>query len=152
MFRIESEKDLIESFRQLDRQELELPDGIAYPLDVKDYYSWTDSSGHRAFVLFKGNDRRHPVGIAFRQGSGPAAPASMCEWCHAVRAGDAITLMTATASANRRVGVHLCRGITCREKIEAAPGADDIPRSGDERGRVHQVIRRMGDFARRHLV
>jgi hypothetical protein len=153
MIRIASEKDLFDSFRPLDQGEVALPENLDFPLDLKDYLAWTEPSGHRVFLLFTTPGRKAPLGIVFKRDSsaGSSMPASMCEWCHSVRAGDGVTLLTATASSRRTVGIYLCRDLSCKNKSETAPSPDDLPQSTSGNDRVRRIVQRMSEFATRNI-
>ena len=153
MIRIASEKELLESFRPLDREEvLEFPANLKFPFLLKDYLTWTEPSGHRIYLVFNEQDTRRPLGIVFKRGQGAGtAPPQMCEWCHSVRAGDGVGLLTATASSSRRVGLHLCRDLSCKDKVESTPGANDFFESMSSRERIQRIVGRMTEFARRQL-
>lgn len=151
MFRISSDKKLLESFRLIDREEVVLPSSFHFPLLVKDYLTWTEPSGHRVYLVFNDRITGMPLGIVFRQTSTGGVVAQMCDWCHSVRGGNAVSLLTATASSNRRVGLYLCHNLSCMEKTEEAPGVDDIPVLMLPRERIQKLIKRMGEFARREL-
>jgi hypothetical protein len=151
MIRIENEKQLLESFRPLERDEVILPFGIEFPLVVRDYHAWVEPSGHRVFLVFSDAPRRPPLGIVFRRDQGGAQAARMCEFCHSVRSGDGVTLLTASASANRRVGIQLCRDLNCKDRLEQEPGTSDFPRNAHPREQLRRIVSRMSEFARRQL-
>lgn len=151
MIRIANEAELLDSFREVDRPEVELPRELAFPLGLKDYLAWVEPAGCRVFLVYEDPDSRKAFGIVFRRDQGGGGAAGMCEWCHSVRSGDGVGLLTASASANRRVGISLCRDLSCREKAESAPGVDDLPQSPNARERVRGITRRMASFARQSL-
>jgi len=155
MIRIASETELLDSFRTLDRDEVELPANFSFPMLVKDYLTWSDPGGHRVYLVFSepGSDpkKRNSLGIVFRRSSSGTVPPQMCEWCHSVRGGDGVMLLTATASTHKRVGIHLCRDLSCKDKAESAPGANDFPESLSARERTQRILQRMSQFARRAI-
>src|SRR3712207_2313157 len=106
MIRIPSEKELLESFRLIDRDEVEVPKDLRFPIVVKDYLAWSEPSGYRTYLVFGDGERRQPLGIVFRrdQLAGGASP-QMCEWCHCVRGSDGVSMLSATASSKRRIGI-----------------------------------------------
>ena len=108
------------------------------------------ASGHRLFLLFEDSgDRR---GIVFERTHGSAeTPAAMCQWCHAVRRGPAVGLLTASAARHRRVGVHLCTDLSCRENALGVPGVNDFLESVSAPERLQDVLTRMREFARANL-
>lgn len=151
MIRITSEKDLLEAFRPLDRDQVELPETLRFPLLLKDYLSWTEPSGNRVFLVYTERDRKYPLGIVFRQDQSGAGSAGMCEWCHSVRSSGGVSLLTAQASLNRRVGVQLCRDLTCKHKVESQPGADDFPETLSHRERIQRILQRISTFGRQQI-
>jgi hypothetical protein len=151
MIRIASENELLDSFRTLDREEVELPANLTYPLVVKDYLTWSDPGGHRVYLVLSEKGRRTPLGVVFRRSGSPTLPPQMCEWCHSVRGGTGVSLLTATASSNRRVGIHLCTDLSCKDKVQSAPGADDFPETLTSYQRTQRILERMSQFARRAL-
>lgn len=118
MFTIESEKALIDAFRPRDRRTLELPEGVKYPLFVRDYLAWVEPTGVRVFLAFN-LPKGALTGIAFRRDQqGERSTSAMCEWCHWSGGGTSVGLLTAQASSKRRVGVNLCLDLTCSAKME----------------------------------
>lgn len=122
MFRIRSEGELLGLFRTRDRKHVELPPGLTFPRATADHLTWVDPAGVRAFLVFRPEGARLPVGIVFRrdQQGGLPAPAAMCEWCHHSGTTDEIGLLTADVGARRRVGVHACLDLGCKRKVEDA--------------------------------
>jgi hypothetical protein len=151
MIRIASEAQLLESFRDLDRDEVEISKDLHFPMLVKDYLTWSDPGGHRVYLVFSEPGHKTPLGVVFRRSSSGAVPPQMCEWCHSVRGGDGVMLLTATASSQKRVGIHLCRDLSCKDKVESAPGANDFPESLSSRERTQRILQRMSQFARRAI-
>ncbi|MCP3140897.1 FBP domain-containing protein [Pyxidicoccus xibeiensis] len=121
MFRIETEKELLNAFRSRDRKHVELPKGTKLPLFVRDYLAWVDPYGVRIFLLFSPPGSTRPMGIAFRrdQQGDKALASRVCEWCHAHGTADQIGLLTTDVDAKRRVGVNLCLDLRCNEKLES---------------------------------
>jgi FBP C-terminal treble-clef zinc-finger len=148
MFRIETEKDLMQAFRPRDRKTLELPAGFQFPLFVRDYLAWTEPAGTRVFLVVPSQGSRLPVGIAFRRDSQGGGPAScMCDWCHSYGSADEIGLLTTDVNSKRRVGVSLCIDLRCKEKLEAV--ADRSGRHPLEL--MKPLMERMSRFAREAL-
>src|SRR3954468_3575933 len=117
MIRIASENGLRESFRVMDRDQVILPEQLRFPLEIEDYLAWVEPSGARVYLLFDDRKRKLPLGIVFRrdQSAGGGSP-RMCEWCHSIRSGDQVSLLTATANSQRRIGIQLCRDLSCKSK------------------------------------
>lgn len=152
MIKISSEDDLLSSFRDIDRDEVQLPVDIKFPLAVRDYTSWLEPSGHRVYLVFQNQNTGQPMGVVFRRPNGPPmTPASMCQWCHTVRTGNAVTLLTASASSNRTVGLYLCSQLNCREHALASPSVHDFNEGLSGQERINEVVRRMREFATGNL-
>ncbi|MDR3607091.1 MAG: FBP domain-containing protein [Oligoflexia bacterium] len=155
MFKINTPAELLSSFRPEERAAVELPEDIRFPLVVRDYLAWTETSGSRVFLLFADADPRKPLGVVFkREASSGGAVAQMCEWCHTTSGGDGVTLLTAWASSRRRVGVQVCRDLSCAQKVLGLYGpahAGEQRVGPDGRERIRQIMRRMSEFSRRHL-
>jgi hypothetical protein len=147
MFRIESEKDLLRAFRPRDRETLELPEGLQFPLFVRDYLSWIEPAGTRVFLVLAQPGSRLPVGIAFRRDvHGPGGPC-MCDWCHTTGSAEGIGMLTTAVNSKRRVGVNLCLDLRCKDRLESA--ADLLGRHPHEF--VAPLMERMLRFTREAL-
>lgn len=145
MFRIETEKQLLNAFRSRDRKFVELPKGIKLPLFVRDYLSWVDPYGVRVFVVFAAPGSKQLTGIAFRrdqQGERLSAP-RVCDWCLNYGGSDQVGMLTTDVDSKRRVGVLLCLDLRCNERLESA--ADRSGRSSVED--IKKVLERMARFA-----
>jgi hypothetical protein len=122
MFRIETEKELLNAFRSRDRKHVELPKGTRLPLFVRDYLSWVDPYGVRVFLVFSAPGSNKLTGIAFRrdqQGDKSVAP-HVCDWCRNSGGSELIGLLTTDVDSKRRVGVNLCLDLKCNERLETA--------------------------------
>jgi hypothetical protein len=106
------EAELVRCFRELDRDDVEVPPGTAFPLRVDDVMAWT--VGPRAFLVFRERPGAPPRGIVFHRNHGaqPEA-AAMCEWCHSVLGHGGVKLMSVRAGERRRVGLYLCSDLSC---------------------------------------
>jgi hypothetical protein len=152
MLRITSETELLETFRALDRDEVQTPHGVKYPLAVRDYLAWPEPSGHRIFLVFEDQATKQPRGVVFQRTPAPAdTPASMCQWCHAVRSGSGVGLLTAAAGRNRRIGLHLCSDLNCRDHALGAPGIHDFNEGLSSTEKMQRLLQRMSDFVRGNL-
>jgi len=121
MFQLQSEKELLNSFRSRDRKAVEAPKGTRFPLFVRDYLAWVDPYGVRVFLVFQTPGTQRPIGIAFRrdQQGDKTLTSRLCEWCHSNGTADQIGLLTTDLDAKRRVGVNLCRDLRCGERLES---------------------------------
>ncbi|AGC46820.1 hypothetical protein MYSTI_05543 [Myxococcus stipitatus DSM 14675] len=121
MFRFESDRELIQSFRPRDRRVMEMPPGLSFPLFVRDYLAWTETSGARVYLIFSAPGSHKPIGIIFRRDSmGGENVSRLCDWCHHYGSSSEVTLLTTDVTSKRRVGVILCADLRCRERLEDA--------------------------------
>ena len=152
MYLIKDEIEMIAMFRDFEQSEVQLPREIKFPLLLRDHLAWQEASGHRTFLLVHDTLKKFPVGVVFkRTPSSGDLPAVMCEFCHAVRGGSAVDLLTATAGARRRVGAYLCRRLDCEEHRKERPGVNDMRESilpYEKRTRLHE---RMLNFVNKNL-
>lgn len=89
-FSIESEKDLVSSFRLRDQKKLVLPAGLKFPLHIRSYFTWSEPTG------------------------------SMCGWCHSYGSPDEVGMMSVSFNSNTSAAYILCQNLRCIEKIEEA--------------------------------
>jgi hypothetical protein len=149
VFRLETDRALIESFRPRDRRVIEMPAGVTFPLFVRDYLAWTETSGARVYLVFAAPGSRKPIGLIFRRDSSGTQPptSNMCDWCHSYGSSSEVGLLTTDVNSKRRVGVSLCMDLRCKEKIEdAADRSGRYPREA-----LDQLRERMSRFAHEAL-
>jgi hypothetical protein len=153
MFLIRSDKELMDCFRRQDQAEVFIPADLALPQVVKDYLTWTEPSGARAYLVFQDESFKTPFGIVFRrdQTAGPSV-AAMCDWCHSVRSGIEIGVLTVSTNSKKRAGVSLCRDLSCADKIRSEPSANDFPVQASTQERIRRLLAKMAVFTRRELV
>ncbi len=143
MFKLDSEKALLDTFRPKDRAQVELGWEVKLPLFVRDYLAWTHPAGGRVFLVFAVAGGV-PTGIVFETNGGGAegAPA-MCDWCHCTGKGTEVGLLTARLNAHKRVGAHVCVDLACQRKVE-----EECNRAGKSvRPAMAKLVERMGRFA-----
>jgi len=147
---ITSADELVRCFRDGDRDDVELPSDLAFPLAVDDAVAW--AVGPRAFLLFRDRPGARVRGIVFHRNSG-AMPdvAAMCEWCHAVRAHGGVKLLSVRSGERRRVGLYLCSDLGCVARARQLPGPDDVPEGLDGAERARRAVQRIAEFAARRL-
>ena len=119
---------------------------------VKDYLTWLEPSLNRVYLVFSDRLGVPPLGIVFRrnQSGGNVGPV-MCEWCHSIRPGDHIGLLTVTKNHKKRVGLNLCRDLGCKNRIAEVPGVNDPTETLDSHEKIRRILLRMGEFARHEL-
>lgn len=147
MFRIESEKELRDCFRPIDRDAIELTSEMKFPIYVRDYLSWVEPSGARTYLVYESPDSEKTFGIAFKRNPGRPSPTNFCEWCHSVGASSEIGLLSADASDRRRVGINLCLDLSCVSKLEARSSLT----GENSRHLARELVAKFSDFAKRTL-
>lgn len=152
MIRIQSEQQLIDAFREIDRADVQLPRDLTFPFLLKDYLAWIEPSGHRTYLLFNDEDSRNLLGVVFKRAQEPAdTPVKMCEWCHSVRGGGRVAMLSVKVDQNKLIGLHLCRDLSCKEKINELPGVNDLTESKDRSLRTRLLNERIKRFLRSKL-
>lgn len=143
MFKLDSEKALLDAFRPRDRKHVELTPDVHFPLFVRDYFAWLHPGGGRVFLVFA-TPHGAPTGIVFDSNGGTsAAVPQMCHWCHCHAAGTGVAVLTAKLNSKKRVGVAVCADLSCAQKLE-----DEANRSGRSvRPAMEKLVERMGQFA-----
>ncbi len=143
MFKLDSEAALLTAFRPKDRASVQLSADVKLPALVRDYLAWTHPSGGHVYLVFAVPGGA-PTGITFDTNGGPGAPVpQMCDWCHFTGVGSQVALLTARHTSRRRVGVHLCADLSCKQKLE-----DEASRTGRSAlPALQKLVERMGRFA-----
>jgi len=124
MFKLDSEKALLDAFRPKDRSVVELSPDLKFPLFVRNYVAWTHPAGGRVFLVFS-TPGGVPTGIAFSTNGGGAPVPAMCEWCHSPGLGTQVGLLAARVTGTRTAGVHVCVDLSCQQHLE-----DEADRAG----------------------
>jgi hypothetical protein len=153
MFLIRTDKELMDCFREQDQAEVFIPTDFGLPKVAKDYLTWMEPSGARVYLVFQDETFKAPFGIVLRrdQTAGPSV-AAMCDWCHAVRSGNEVGVLTVRTSTKRRIGLSLCRDLSCAEKIRSEPSANDFPVQASVQERIRRLLMKMSTLARRELI
>jgi hypothetical protein len=142
MFKLDNEAELLSTFRPKDRGLVELASDMSFPLIVRGYSAWTHPAGGRVFLVFA-TPGGAPTGIVFESNGGGAQVPHMCDWCHISGPGAHAGLLTATVNSQKRVGVHVCLDLTCRQKLE-----EEANRQGKSaKPAIDRVVELMGKFA-----
>lgn len=153
MFKLSSEQELTRCFRDSDQDQIILTEEIQNQLKesrlIIDYMRWIEPSGARAYLVFKGENFKAPLGIVFRrdQSLGPQS-AAMCEWCHTVGSGNEIGMLTTTSQHRKRIGVSLCRDLRCADRIRSS----EFNSSASVQERIRRLVLKMTIFAQRELI
>jgi hypothetical protein len=151
MIRVPSPEQLVNAFREIDRDLVQIPAELEFPLAVKDYIAWMEPSGVRTYLVYNDRDSRL-LGVSFKRIAEPAdAPVKMCQWCHSVRGGGRVSMLSVAISQNRRVGLHLCRDLSCKEKLVAPPKNSDVPELLKPEEKLTRLMERMSEFIKNNL-
>ncbi|HZH03863.1 MAG TPA: FBP domain-containing protein [Myxococcaceae bacterium] len=147
MFKLESEEALLAAFRPKDRKLVELSSALNFPVNVRDYIAWSHPAGGRVCLVFAAPGGL-PTGILFDTNGDAGGPVpQMCDWCHHTGTGTQVGLLTTYVNGKKRVGLHLCSDLSCKQKLE-----DEANRSGASVvPAMNRLIERMGRFAREAL-
>ena len=151
MLKIATPEDLKSTFRTLDQDEVDIPQDMKFPIGLKQTLKWIEPSGARIFFVFEDPVLHRPFGLVFHRNPGTPAPINMCDWCHSVRGGNEVNLLTVKADDHRRVGAHLCQNLDCVEKLSKPPGVNDIRESFDQTERRARLMNRISEFARKNF-
>lgn len=122
LYKISSEEELIKCFREKERDKIILPKDFDFPIDVRYYMSWTESSGSYTYLIFKGPNWDSPRGLVFRRGSSDMGTSGMCDWCHSYGGSDQLGLLTVRLDAKTTIGQYLCLNLDCLDKLETQIG------------------------------
>lgn len=142
MFKLDTEAELLETFRPKDRKHVELSPDFTFPLSVHDYVAWPHPAGGRVFLVFATRGGA-PTGIVFDTNGGSSGVTQMCTWCHSSAVGTGVGLLTATVNGRKRAGVLVCSDLGCAKKLE-----DQANLGGySPRPAMEKLIERMGKFA-----
>lgn len=153
MFKIDTEEAFRELFRPIDQEEVTLPDDFVFPLLIRGTLAWLEPGGIRTYLVFEDLEKKAPRGIVFhRKTSGSDVPASMCDFCHSIRGGSAVGMLTANVSKKTKVGVNACKDLSCQAYLESTvPGKNDMRETYRPDQKRHFLLERIGEFARRNL-
>lgn len=146
MFKLDSEKALLDAFRPRDRKHVELSREVKVPVFVRHYLAWTHPAGGKVYLVFAVPGGA-PTGLVFeRHGEGPSVP-HLCNWCRCSGLGSRVGLLTTRVNGKRTIGVHVCSDLACQQKLE-----DEADRSGRSvLPAMAALIERMGRFAQEGL-
>jgi hypothetical protein len=153
MVKIGSEKEFRSLFRPIDRDEVQLPADLKFPMLVRGTFAWVEAGGVRTYLVFEDVSTKVPRGIVFRRTNGSTdVPATMCDFCHAVRGGQAVGMLTVAITSRHRVGVTACRDLSCQAKLDApVPGTNDLRETFRPDQKRQYLLERISEFAKRYL-
>lgn len=120
-FSIESEKELVDSFRLRDQKKLVLPVGLKFPLNIRSYFTWKEPSGVYTYLVAKMPNWDMARGVAFKRTASSGEPTGgLCNWCHAYGTSEEIGLLSVAMSSSVSTSYLICQDLRCIEKIEEA--------------------------------
>ena len=119
-FSINSEEELIQTFRLRDQKKLLLPDNLPFPLKIRSYFTWKEPSGVYTYLVFKMPNWDLPRGVAFKRTPNAAGEpvGGLCGWCHAYGSSEDIALLSVNMNSNISTSYLICEDLSCIEKIE----------------------------------
>lgn len=142
-FSIYSEQEFVNSFRPADQKKLLLPPGLKFPMVVRSYFTWKESSGVYTYIIFKKPNWDLPRGMVFKRAHhGAEAQGRLCSWCNSYGSSEEIGMMSVSANSNVSAAYILCRDLRCIEKIEEAANLS----GKNPEHLVHQLYHRIGTF------
>lgn len=120
-FSIASESELMRAFRLRDQKKLVLPQGLEYPLNVRSYFTWKESSGVYTYLIFKAPNWDLPKGVVFKRTTHAGEQTGgLCNWCHAYGSSEEIGMMSVSVNSEVSFSYFICLDLSCIEKIEEA--------------------------------
>lgn len=142
-FTIENQEDFVRCFRSRDEKKLILPTGITFPMRIRSYFTWQESSGVYTYLVYKKPSWDMPRGMVFKRLHHSGEPTGgLCGWCHAYGSSDEIGTLSVSVNSNVSFAYILCQDLRCIEKIE-----ESCARGGkNPENQIDQLYRRMGLF------
>jgi hypothetical protein len=119
VFTIASKQELTEAFRKIDLKKLVLPEDVQFPMHIRSYYTWAESSGVYVYLVFKLPNWDLPRGVAFKKLPHRGEPTNnLCNWCHAYGSSQEIGLLSMAVSSRVSHSYLICNDLSCARKIE----------------------------------
>lgn len=120
LFTINSEEELIQSFRLRDQKKLIFPQKLTFPMQVASYLTWQEPSGVYTYLVFKMPNWDLPRGIVFKKTPVGEPVGNLCNWCHSYGSSGEIGYLSVAMNSNVSNSYILCQDLSCIEKIEEA--------------------------------
>jgi hypothetical protein len=137
MLRIQDQKEMLELFREIDKDQVIVPGDMKFPLAVIDYLAWKEPSGQRTYLVLEDKTGGRPFAIALERTKNTEHVPMMCNWCHAIRPASDVALMTVAVTKRKRVGLYLCSDISCKSNILDSPSVHDMRETLDKTEKNH---------------
>lgn len=120
-FSIQSEDDLLKTFRLQDQKKLMFPKSLTYPFNVRSYFTWQDPNGVYTYLVFQRPNWDLPRGVVFKRTHSSGEPTGgLCSWCNAYGSSEDIGPLSLNLNTNVTLGYYICLDLRCIEKIEEA--------------------------------
>lgn len=152
MLRIQDRNELLSLFRDIDRDFVEVPKDMKFPLAVIDYLAWKESSGHRTYLVLEDKIGGRPFAMNFERTKNSEAVPMMCNWCHAVRPASDVALMTVAVSKRKRVGLYLCSDLSCKSNLLDSPSVHDMRETLDKSEKIIRLAQKIHNFVNREIL
>ncbi|KYG66503.1 hypothetical protein AZI86_05505 [Bdellovibrio bacteriovorus] len=121
LFTINSEEELVNSFRARDQKKLVLPEKVNFPLHARSYFTWKESSGVYTYLVIKLPNWDMPRGVVFKRTPSTGEPTGgLCSWCNAYGSSEDIGMLSVAMNNNVSFSYFICQDLSCIEKIEDA--------------------------------
>lgn len=122
-FFIESEDDFIKCFRLRDQKKLVMPTHLKFPMKIRSYFTWQESSGVYTYLIYKNPSWDMPRGMALKKIHQNGEPVGgLCGWCNSYGSSEEIGTLSVAVNSKTTFAYLLCRDLRCVEKIEDACG------------------------------
>lgn len=140
IFSVESEAELVDSFRDRDKRKLVLPSNLKFPMTVRSYLAWQESSGVYTYLVYKHPQADLPKGIVFKKTHAYGEPTGgLCNWCHHYGSSEELGMMSVEMNSKTSMGYFICKDLSCVENIE-----EDAARAGkNPEKNIDELYKRM---------
>lgn len=138
-FALESEENLLRCFRDRDQKKLVLPKNLPFPMGIRSYLTWKESSGVYTYLVFKKPNWDLPKGLVFKRVNAEFS-GGLCSWCNSYGSSEEIGILSVAVNSSVSFSYVICSDLRCIEKIEEmAALAGKNPEKW-----VHQLYDRIG--------
>ena len=152
MLRVQDRNQLLDMFREIDKDNVVITKDLKFPIAVTDYFAWREPSGHRTFLIIEDRFQSRHFAIALDRTKSPEKVPMMCNWCHSVRPSKDVALMTISVTRRKRVGIHLCSDISCKENILERPSVNDMRETIDRQEKIVRLNQKVQNFINHEIL
>lgn len=118
-FTIDSETEFINCFRLRDQKKLVMPAKLKFPMKVRSYFTWQESSGVYTYLIYKNPSWDMPRGMALKKLHHSGEPVGgLCGWCNSYGSSEEIGTLSVAVNSKTTFAYLLCNDLRCVEKIE----------------------------------